>query len=266
YRLGDHRLLCGDSSDRHNWQRLMGSLKSALVVTSPPYNQQLDKFKPSGMQKESPAWVSRMAGSYADSMPEPQYQKWQVELFTMLCEFLKADASLFYNHKIRYRNKAIIHPIDFVSKFPYRIRQEIVWARPGSITLNARMFMPRDERIYWLTVSDKFTFNNSTEIKTLSSVWDIIPKVDVPVSAPFPVEIPLRCIRSCSLPADIVVDPFIGSGTTVVAAEQLGRSCYGMEIDPGYCDVAVSRWEKLTGRKARKHGSKAKRRKAKTRT
>lgn len=63
-----------------------------------------------------------------------------------------------------------------------------------------------------------------------------------------PVALVARAIANSSLAS--VIDPFLGSGTTLIAAEQLGRTCFGLELDPGYCDVIVSRWEALTGRKA----------------
>jgi len=245
--LGSHKVMCGDSSIAENWSIVMAGLHAALLITSPPYNQKLDTFKPSGMQKENPAWVQRMAQSYSDSLPEEEYRTKQIELMTTIRAFMTDDASLFYNHKIRYRDKQIMHPIEFVSKFPYRIRQEIVWARPGSITLNARMFMPRDERIYWLTCSETFKFNDSTDIKKLSSVWDIVPNVDVKISAPFPVSLPTRCIDACSVAGDIVVDPFCGSGTTLIAAESKRRQCIGMEVNPHYVDVIIRRWQDFTG-------------------
>jgi DNA modification methylase len=71
-------------------------------------------------------------------------------------------------------------------------------------------------------------------------------------SAAYPVNLPTFFIRAFSDENDIVYDPFLGSGTTLIAAEQLGRKCYGMEISPAYCDVIIQRWENLTGNKARK--------------
>jgi DNA modification methylase len=65
-----------------------------------------------------------------------------------------------------------------------------------------------------------------------------------------PVELVTRCLRNSSLRDEGVLDPFLGSGSSLIAAEHLGRTCYGMDIDPAYVDVAVKRWEDFTGRKA----------------
>lgn len=83
-------------------------------------------------------------------------------------------------------------------------------------------------------------------------VWEIAPvhKRTGGHPAEFPVELPARCIKMHSREGDIILEPFCGSGTTLIAAEQLGRICYGMEIDPHYCDVIIARWEKLTGKTA----------------
>ena len=70
--------------------------------------------------------------------------------------------------------------------------------------------------------------------------------------AAFPTSLPSFFIRAYSDEGDTVFDPFLGSGTTLIAAEQLGRRCYGMEISPGYCDVVVKRWEQITGLVARR--------------
>jgi DNA modification methylase len=112
------------------------------------------------------------------------------------------------------------------------------------------MFLPCDERIYWLYKGDDFTFADTTEIKTWSSVWDITPGGDRDHAVAFPTELPMRCIRAASLPDDVVFDPFVGSGTTIVAAEMTGRACHAIEISPAYCDVTVQRWQAFTGLQA----------------
>jgi DNA modification methylase len=112
------------------------------------------------------------------------------------------------------------------------------------------MFLPCDERIYWLYKGDDFTFNDETEIKTWSTVWDIPPKANLTHAVAFPVELPMRCIRAASMPGDAVYDPFVGSGTTIIAAEMTGRKCCAIEISPAYVDVALLRWQAFTGEQA----------------
>lgn len=253
--LGDHRLVCGSALEPADLALALNGDAADLIVTSPPYNQQLDSFKASGMQKENPAWVERMADAYDDSLPEPEYQDQQRQVLQNLADIARDGASLFYNHKVRYRDKAILHPFEWLPfvegpHSSWRIRQEIIWDRMGSITLNAKMLMPQDERIFWLTKGNDFTWVEDTEIKSWGTVWQIAPKVDVQISAPFPTEIPMRCIRIATERDAVVVDPYGGSGTTLIAAEQLGRSARLVEFNPAYCDVILSRWEGFTGRKA----------------
>ena len=248
WQLGEHRLVCGDCTDAATVARVMGGEMAQLIVTSPPYNQNLDTFKPSGMQKESPSFVNRMASSYADSMPEDEYQIWQKQLLRLWLDFVTGNASCFYNHKIRYRDKRILSPLEWLNDCGWAIRQEIIWDRGSSITLNARMFIPADERIYWLRAGDDFVFNDTAEIKAWSTVWEVGAKNDVSISAAFATEIPTRCITAASASGDIVAEPFSGSGTTIIACENLGRRCRAVEISPAYVAVALERWAQHTGK------------------
>lgn len=212
---GEHRLLCGDSTVREDLSKILHDIM--LVVTSPPYNQDLQTFSPSGMQKQNPSFVNRMASAYYDSLPEDQYQEMQIAMLNGLIPYLKPNASIYYNHKIRYRDKSVIHPMTWLLKTQYKVRQEIIWDRGSSITMNAKMFIPCDERIYWLRVGENVVFNDTTEIKSFSSVWSFGAVNDVSVSAPFAIELPKRCILASSNLHDIVADPYGGSGTTMVA-------------------------------------------------
>lgn len=84
------------------------------------------------------------------------------------------------------------------------------------------------------------------------AIWEITPKINRTKGHPaeFPIELPARCIKTHSRPGDIILEPFCGSGTTLIAAEQLERICYGVELDPHYCDIILARWEKMTGKQA----------------
>jgi len=200
------------------------------------------------MQKESPAFVNRMASSYADSLPEPEYQEGQKALLRLWAQHVTPNASCYYNHKIRYRDKAIVSPFSWLVDCGWSIRQEIIWDRGSSITLNARMFIPADERIYWLRVGDDFVFNDTVEIKSWSTVWQVAAKNDVAISAAFATEIPTRCISASSSDGDIVAEPYCGSGTTIIACENLRRKCRAVEISPAYVAVALERFYVATSK------------------
>jgi DNA modification methylase len=247
--LGPHRLFCGDATSADDVAKVLNGNDIDLLVTSPPYNQKIDGFKPSGMHKEG-NWVSKVGRlAYEDNRPERDYQKWQGDLLILWFDHMRDGSSIFYNHKNRYRDKRVVAPTEWLPG-PFVYRQEIIWRRPGSVTQNARMFLPCDERIYWLYKGDDFTFNDETEIKTWSTVWDIPPKANLTHAVAFPVELPMRCIRAASMPGDAVYDPFVGSGTTIIAAEMTGRKCCAIEISPAYVDVALLRWQAFTGEQA----------------
>lgn len=247
--LGDHRLLCGDSTSADDVARLLDGGMVDLVVTSPPYNQKINTFCPSGMHREAD-WVGKVGRlAYFDDMPENEYQDQQRLLLGILFNNMRDHGSVFYNHKNRYRDKSVVSPLSWIPG-PFTLRQEIIWRRPGSVTQNARMFLPCDERIYWMYNGDDFVFDDSTDVKTWSSVWDISPETNKDHAVAFPKEIPSRCIRACSKRSDTVLDPYSGSGTTMVVCHDMSRVFRGMEISPVYVDVAVKRWEAATGRKA----------------
>lgn len=236
-----HRLICGDNSKPAMWDRLLQHTRPVLAVTSPPYNQAINKFTASGMQTENTKFVDRMADSYDDDKPEELYQQEQIEMVDFICSRLASNGSLFYNHKIRYRDKHIVSPLEWLSRISYPIRQEIIWDRGSAIAMNARMFIPCDERIYWIRVGDDFVFNDETEIKAWSVVWRFAARNEVKQSAAFPYELPYRCIIACSKEGDAVIDPYLGSGTTVVAANRTGRVGYGIERDVRHFNACLNR-------------------------
>ena len=248
--MGKHRIVCGDTSDHGIVAKVLSGQDIDLIVTSPPYNQKIDGFKPSGMHKDH-GWVKKVGAlAYADNLPERDYQDQQRDLLALWFSFMRDGASMFYNHKNRYRDKRVVSPLEWLPG-PFAYRQEIIWRRPGSVTQNARMFLPCDERIFWLYKGDDFTFNDDTEIKTWSSVWDIAPKANLTHAVAFPMELPERCIRAASMPDDLIFEPYCGSGTTVIAAEKTGRRCAAIELSPAYVDVAVMRWQEFTGEQAK---------------
>jgi site-specific DNA-methyltransferase (adenine-specific) len=233
-----HSLHLGDCLD------ILRGLESSsidCVVTSPPYNQGIDKFKPSGMQKDW-RWAEKIAAGYFDSMPEEQYQDWQVAILDELYRVVRDGGSVFYNHKLKWRDGNIVHPIDIVRRSKFNLRQEIIWRRDGSLTLNARMFAPCDERIYWLR-KGRHAWNQSCV--GYMSVWNINSEKTKIHACAFPVEIPRRCILATTQPDETVLDPFCGSGTTGVACAMEGRNFVGIDIDANNIGNSRTRIEQV---------------------
>jgi len=215
----------------------------ACTVTSPPYNTlAAHTYTGGGMHKEG-GWSAKVAlAGYADDMSEADYLVWQQSIATLVAGASVDGASFFYNHKIRYRDKVPIHPIDIVRSFDdWDLRQEVVWARDGGMALNARMFCPSDERIYWMVKPGAGHKWNQVAASWMS-VWKIRQEIGIDGHpCPYPLGLPERCIVATTDPGDIVLDPFAGSGTTLRAAKDLGRKAIGVELDERYCEIAAKR-------------------------
>lgn len=206
---------------------------SSCVVTSPPYN--LNKASSGGGSSKR-----SYDGWYPDDLPEREYQGWQRMVLSRLLE--SCGGSVFYNHRVRYawhsRNKYrpvcnLYHPMQWLQDFP--VWCEIIWHRKGTTGHGNGRFRLAEERIYQIgkpTVFHDMGYPN---------VWEILPERDSEHVCPFPIEIPWRCIQTCTNPGDVVLDPFMGSGTTAVAALELGRQFVGFEKDRAAFDYACAR-------------------------
>jgi DNA modification methylase len=219
-------------------REILGELpKVDLVVTSPPYNQRLNTFKPSGFKKGG-VWAQRAASAYFDDISEGDYQSQQIEVLNLLWSATSEKGSLFYNHKLRWRDGECLHPIHFVCKSDWVLRQEIIWHRNGSVTQNAKMFPPNEERFIWM---DKGAHKWNQEAARFLSVWTIASESNSEHPVAFPIEIPSRAILATTDSGDIVLDPYCGSATTLAAAKRLGRKSIGIEINERYAEIAARR-------------------------
>ena len=218
----------------------------ACAVTSPPYNTLGSRMpsKPSGIWKQMGVGFLDSINStgYADDMVEADYVEWQRSVADAVAAATVPGGSWFYNHKVRYRDGVMVHPIDIVRSFTgWSLRQELIWDRPGSMTFNARMYAPSDERIYWL-VRDGAKHRWNQEAVGLMTVWRMSPAVEVDGHpCPFPETLVSRCLMGTTAPGDVVLDPFAGSGTTLVAAKAMDRKAIGIELEERYCEVAANR-------------------------
>ena len=207
-------------------------------VTSPPYNKGED-------QK---GWlVDRVKYQGAtDRRAEEEYQAWQIEVLNEIWRVTKPGGSFFYNHKLRWRRGRMYHPYEWVSRTKWVVRQELIWDRMIAANLRGWRFWQVDERIYWL-YKPIGSHRVGKELKSrhalLTSIWRFPPERDNVHPAPFPLELPLRAIYAVMDEAQggVVLDPFAGSGTTLVAAKILGHHYIGIEISAEYVEMAQRR-------------------------
>lgn len=208
-----------------------------LVVTSPPYN--LRNSSGNGMKDGRGGKWSNSAlitgyGRYEDNLPHDQYVQWQKECLSEMFRLIKDDGAIFYNHKWRVQKGLLQDRQDIVGDFP--VRQIIIWNRDGGINFNKGYFLPTYEVIYLIVKKD---FCLAKGANSAGDVWRISQEKNNAHPAPFPVELAKKIIESTD--AKIILDPFIGSGTTAVAAKLLGRNFIGIEIDKEYCEMARQR-------------------------
>ena len=197
------------------------------VVTSPPYN--LLNSTGNG----SRCWDGY--DGHSDDMPHHAYVEWQRLCLAQMLRLLKPDGAIFYNHMHRVQGGLIVRHDDILQDFP--LRQVIIWHRSGGTNFNPGYFLP-DYEVVYLIAKPKFRLLDG---HTDGSVWRIHQETcswipDIPT---FPVDLPRRAIRATS--AQVVLDPFMGSGTTAVAAVLEGRRYIGFENSARYCEVARER-------------------------
>ncbi len=166
-----------------------------LGITSPPYNK---KGKNKGW------FVDKVVYSdYRDNMNESNYQNWQIDVLNELYRITKRGGSFSYKHKLRWERGKMIHPLEWISKTRWVVRQEIIWNRKIAGNIRGWRFWQVDERIYWLYKprSDNLI---GQELKPqhakLSSVWEIRPEQGLKEHpAPFPIELPTRrCLETAN--------------------------------------------------------------------
>ena len=271
--LGKHRLICGDCRIAADVDRLVNGAKVNVAFTSPPYASQRKYDESSGFKPIHP----------------DAFVEWFADVQSNVARVLADDGSWFVNIKehcddgqrsLYVKDLTIAH----VRTWGWRFVDEFCWhktAVPGSWPNRFRnaweptfhfsksssiRFRPDDVK----HESDRAVSGVGGSPKNAGGAWSIpdswarpsglaLPENVLRIgtgggtsshSAAFPVALPEFFIKAFSDPGDIIFDPFMGSGTTMIAAERNGRAGYGVELSPAYCDIIVARWEKFTGKTA----------------
>ena len=230
-----NKIFCGDALT------ILKSLPDEIVdvgVTSPPYNK--------GENKKGWLVANVKYKGASDKLPEDLYQKNQIAVLDEIFRITKPGGSFFYNHKIRWERGRLLHPMDWLRKTKWIIRQEIIWDRMIAANIRGWRFWQVEERIYWL-YKPKGNHYIGEELKPkhalLTSIWRFPPERENPHPAPFPLALPIRCIFSVmdEKKGGLVIDPYCGSGTTLVAAKILGHNFIGIDISKEYVEFSEKR-------------------------
>mgnify|MGYP003968622611 CR=1 FL=1 len=242
--LGDHRIMCGDATNGNDIDKLMNGKKADISFTSPPYNMGKNATLHGNTNLEDNKYQT-----YNDDNPE--YLSLLINFTELQKEYSKY---VFVNLQHLAGNKIDLIDYQYSNKKDYV--DTIIWDKGHTAPAMAENVL--NSRFEYIFIYSKY--NNSRSINTgkfrgtIDNVYtesgqknNEFSKVH---SATFPVHLPLFIIEAFTQKNNIVNDMFLGSGTTLIAAEKTNRKCYGMELDPRYVDVSVNRWEDFTGKKA----------------
>lgn len=240
--LGCHRVMCGDSALEEDVSQVMQSEKIGMVMCDYPYNCCYRKNnRPSGSRVKN-----RLLGEMIqnDSMPQPEYELWFKNVFCNIKKFMKPGTPFYIWNGYKQFGPMIQILIDLNC----HISNVITWVKPSlSISYSDYSFQSEFCLYGWVKGDSPHKWFGSTRE---TNIWEVKrdSKNTLIHQNQKPVELISRSIKNSSVRGDIVFDGFLGSGVSVICAEQLGRRCYGMEIEPKYCDAIVRRYIAYVGR------------------
>lgn len=245
YKLGNHRVMCGDSAKAEDVGRLMDGKKVDMVFTDPPYGvSYADKNK----------YLNSI--SRGNRIQEPikndhlSLEKIQNDLiypaFCLLNKFLNEDGSYYITAP---QGGDLLMMMMMMEKSGLKLRHMIIWVKNNHVLGRSDYNYKHEPILYGWKEKHNFYGNG----KHLFSAWQINKPLKSDLHPTMkPVELVVNALLNSTKESDYVLDLFLGSGTTLIACEETKRKCYGMELDPMYVQVIIDRWEKQTGQKAEK--------------
>ncbi len=230
--LGNHRLMCGDSTHKDDIMRLMNNQDADMLLTDPPYNVD---------------YVGKTAEALKiknDNMDDNQFYEFLKKVFENMYIVTKEGASIYVFH-------ADTEGINFRKAFKdvgFKLAECLIWKKDCFVMGRQDYQWQHEPVLYgWKEGKAHYFINDRTQSTILE--FDR-PKQSTLHPTMKPIDLIAKLIKNSSKENDIILDLFGGSGSTTIAAEQLNRKCYTMELDPKYCDVIVKRWETMTNREA----------------
>jgi len=258
--LGSHRLLCGSSTDPDNLKRLFGEDKASMIYSDPPYNIKLDYSKGIGGKND-------YGGNVKDNRTYEEYKKFIKDTMSFALSVTKPDCHVFYwcdqtyigLIQELYRELGLINKrVCLWLKNSQNPTPKIAFNKcyePAVYGVKGKPYLNQTIQNYNEVLNKELGTGNSLfeEIFDQLDIWLVkrLSGQKYEHATSKPPKLHEKAIRRCTRPGDIILDSFSGSASTMIAGEQLKRKVYAMELEPIFCDLAIKRYQKLTGRKAR---------------
>lgn len=279
FALGRHRLICGDSTDPKAVDLLCGDTAIDLIVTDPPYNVDYSSKNEALNAADKGNRIQKDIAN--DKMDAAQFQEFLTAAFENANRYLKKGGAFYIWH-------AGTEGLNFklaVKSVGWELKQILIWVKNNMVLGRQDYQWKHEPCLYgWKPGASHFFVNRrdlltvtedpgpdidamtKDELKTLlrSLLGEATPTTVIHEDKPLrsadhptmkPIKLMGRAIKNSTRPGEVVLDLFAGSGSTLMAAEQLGRVCYTMELDPCYIDVIIKRWEEYTGEKVQHIGN-----------
>lgn len=231
--LGKHRLLCGDSTSATDVARLLDGMRPHLMVCDPPYGVEYD-----------PSW--RNAAGVSATVRTGKVANDDRADWREVWALFPGDVAYVWHAGVHTKTVA-----ESLEAAGFVVRSQIVWAKPRFVLGRGDYHWQHEPCFYAVRKGANGHWQGARDQSTL---WAIGANGDEDSATVHGTQKPVECMRrpilNNSANGDAVYEPFAGSGSTLIAAESVGRVCVAMEIDPRYCDVLVERWQTFTGQKA----------------
>jgi len=239
WNLGEHRLLCGDSTKTDDMARPMAGAKADLWLTDPPYGVAYESAGRRGKDNQHKEIEN-------DSRPLDEMAKFWEQAASLAYQSCSGSSS-YYWFACQGGDQMMMMMMS-ISRAKWRVRHELIWVKDQMVFGRCDYHYKHEPILYGWKQDGTHQWN--ADRKQVSVLEFARPKRSDEHPTMKPVDLVAYLLGNNTKIGESVLDTFCGSGTTLIAAEQLGRKCYGMEISPAYCDVIVKRWETLTGKKA----------------
>ena len=232
WQLGSHRLICGDSTSADVVGRLLGDVKPLLMVTDPPYGVEYDP----GWRNQAGAAKTKRTGKVLNDDRADWREAWAL---------FPGDVAYVWHGALHAATVA-----DSLIASGFNIRSQIIWAKDRLVLSRGDYHWQHEPCWYAVRAKGKGHWAGDRKQTTLWQIANKDQDADTVHGTQKPVECMRRPILNNSSPGQAVFEPFMGSGTTLIATETTARVCYGIELNPAYVDVAIERWQAFTGKDA----------------